>query len=276
MFGMMTTAIVRYAIVAGFALMMALPLMWAISGSLHTNQELFAQPFAWFPSSPQFVNYSEAWQATSFARQLFNSFLVAISVTLCGTVVAHMAGYALSKRHFAGRDIIFWSIVATMMVPFPAYMIGVFIVAKHVGILDSYLGMTLPVLVSGYTVFFMRQYLSAVPDELLESARIDGASEWQIYRKIAVPLSRPVMASMGILTFVAVWNGLLWPLVVVRSKDLYTVPLGLTEFSTKYFTDYVAILSLSVVSMIPVALLFILNRRRLLDSIMVSGGGLKG
>jgi ABC-type glycerol-3-phosphate transport system permease component len=129
---------------------------------------------------------------------------------------------------------------------------------------------------SGQVVFFMRQYLMALPDELLESARMDGASEWQIYRRIVVPLSWPVMASMGILTFVDSWNNLLWPLLVVHSENLFTIPVGLAQYSSKYFTNYVGILAMSLISIVPVIGLFLLARRRVLDAIMVSGGALKG
>ncbi len=268
--------IFRYGLAALLAVLLLVPLVWAVSGSLHTNSGLFSSPYQWIPHKPQFKNYSSAWNAISFGRELVNSFVVGFIIAVVGVALGQMAGYALAKRRFLGRDVIFWSIVATLMIPFPSIMVGVFIIAKDMGITNSYLGLIVPGLLTGQIIFFMRQYLQGVPDELLESGRIDGASEWQIYFRIVVPLSWPVMVSMGILTFVGSWNNLLWPLIVVQTQSLYTVPLGLTQFSSQYFTNYTAVLAMSVVAIIPVIILFLVARRRLLDSIMVSGGALKG
>jgi ABC-type glycerol-3-phosphate transport system permease component len=237
---------------------------------------LFQQPFKWIPRPAKFSNYKEVWTTTSFPRQVLNSFIVGAVIAVGGVMLAQMAGYALAKKRFWGRDLIFWSIVATMMIPFPAIMVGVFIIAKDLGILNTYLGLIVPGLMTGQVVFFMRQYMVFMPDELLSSARVDGASEWQVYWHIVFPLSWPVMASMGILTFVDSWNNLLWPLIVVQSRDLYTIPLGLAQYSSKYFTNYVGILAMSVLAIIPVIVLFLFARRRLLDAIMVSGGAMKG
>jgi ABC-type glycerol-3-phosphate transport system permease component len=266
----------RYLLGFGLAFVLLVPLFFALSGSLHTNADLFEQPYSWVPRSPQLHNFLDVWTQTSFTRQLLNSFIVAGVISTVGVALGQMAGYALAKRKFFGREVLFWAIVGTMMVPFPAIMVSVFIIAKSMGILDSYLGLIVPGLMSGQVVFFMRQYLMALPDELLESARMDGASEWQIYRRIVVPLSWPVMASMGILTFVDSWNNLLWPLIVVHSENLFTIPVGLAQYSSKYFTNYVGILAMSLISIVPVIGLFLLARRRVLDAIMVSGGALKG
>jgi len=267
---------VRYALAFALALLLMVPLLFAVSGSLHTNAELFQQPFTWIPDSPRPANFGDVWRTTSFPRQVFNSFFVGAVISVVGVLLGQMIGYALAKRRFFGRDFLFWSIVGTMMVPFPAIMVGVFIISKDLGILDTYTGLIVPGLMTGQVVFFMRQYMVYMPDELLESARIDGASEWQVYTRVVLPLSWPVMASMGILTFVDSWNNLLWPLIVVQSKDLYTIPLGLAQYSSKYFTNYVGILAMSVLSIVPVIVLFLLARKRLLDAVMVSGGALKG
>jgi ABC-type glycerol-3-phosphate transport system permease component len=268
--------VARYALATVLAVVLLVPLVWAISGSFHTNAGLFGQPYDWWPARPAPGNYPAAFSAISFGQELLNSFIVGVVISTVGVFLGLMAGYALAKRRFFGRDALFWTIVATLMIPFPSIMVGVFILAKTMGITDSYAGLIIPGLLTGQIVFFMRQYLQGIPDELIEAGRIDGASEWRVFRAIVLPLSWPVMVSMGILTFVASWNNLLWPLIVVQSQSLYTVPLGLTQFSSQYFTNYVAILAMSVVAIIPVVVLFLFTRRRLLDSIMVSGGALKG
>jgi ABC-type glycerol-3-phosphate transport system permease component len=266
----------RYLAAFVLAAILMLPLLYALSGALHTNAALFQQPFQWIPRPAKFGNYRDVWTTTSFPRQVLNSFIVGAVIAVGGVMLAQMAGYALAKKRFWGRDLIFWSIVATMMIPFPAIMVGVFILAKDLHILNTYLGLIVPGLMTGQVVFFMRQYMIFMPDELLQSARVDGASEWQVYWHIVFPLSWPVMASMGILTFVDSWNNLLWPLIVVQSQDLYTIPLGLAQYSSKYFTNYVGILAMSVLAIIPVIALFLFARKRLLDAIMVSGGAMKG
>lgn len=267
---------VRLLACALFAFIILVPLLWDISGSLHTNGTLFSDPFNWLPSRLQFGNYPKAWGAISFGRELLNSFGIAVILAVFGVGLGHMAGYALGKCRFFGRDIIFWCIVSTMLVPFPAIMVPVFVLTHALGLVNTYLGVIIPGLMTAQVVFFMRQYLMNVPDELLESARVEGASEWRVYSSIVVPMSWPVMAAMGILTFVGSWNNLIWPLLVIQSQRLFTVPLGLTRFEQAYFTNYVAILCMSLIAMLPVTVLFVAGRRKLFDAIMVNGGAVVG
>lgn len=268
--------IARYALISIAAVLMLIPLAWALSGSFHSNASIFASPFAWLPSPPQLQNYGDSLARVNFGTLLFNSFFIGFVIAIGSVVFGLMAGYALAKRTFIGRNVIFWGVVATLLIPFPSIMIGVFIIATRLGITDSYAGVILPGILTGQVVFFMRQFLQGIPDELLESARIDGANEWKILWQIVVPMAWPVMISMGILTFVGSWNNLLWPLIVIQRTALYTIPLGLTSLQSEYSTNYVGILAVSVIAIVPVVLLYLMGRRRLLDSVMVSGGALKG
>lgn len=267
---------IRYAAAILFAILILIPLAWAVSGSLHTNESLFSIPFQWIPTPPHFENFVHAWQSGNFGRQLFNSFIIGFVISVVGVGLGQMAGYALAKMRFLGRDFIFWAIISTLTLPFPAIMVPVFVVARYLGIVNSYLGVIVPGLITAQIVFFMRQYLLAVPQEVLDSARVDGASEFGIYWRIVMPMAWPVTAAMGILTFVGSWNNLLWPLIVIESPQLFTLPIGLTQFSSEYFTNYVDVLALSLVAIVPVIILFLVVRRRLLDAIMVSGGALTG
>ena len=259
-----------------FALIVLVPLLWDISGSLHSNGNLFSNPFQWVPPRLEFGNYPNAWRAIPFGRELLNSFGIASVLAIFGVGLGHMAGYAMGKFRFLGRDVIFWCIVATMLVPFPAIMVPVFVITKMFGLVNTYLGVIVPGLMTAQVVFFMRQYLLGIPDELLESGRVDGASEWRLYVAVVLPMSWPVMVAMGILTFVGSWNNLLWPLIVIESQRLFTVPLGLTQFQSQFFTNYVDILCMALIAMVPVTALFLVGRRRLFDSIMVNGGALVG
>lgn len=207
---------------------------------------------------------------------MLNSFGIALVLATFGVFLGLMAGYALGKGKFLGRDFVFWAIVSTLLLPFPAILIPVFVLATKLHIVNTYLGVIIPGLLTAQVVFFMRQYVQGIPDELIESAHVDGASELKVYLRVVMPLCWPVFASMGVLVFVGSWNNLLWPLVVINSQNLYTVPLGLTHFSSEYFTNYVGILAMSVVGALPVLFVFLFLRKRILDSVMVSGGAVKG
>lgn len=266
----------RYILAAVGAVVLLLPLVWAVSASLHDNSTIFSLPFNWLPQPAHPENYTGGLKTVDFGVLVINSLLIGVVIAVGSVVLGLMSGYALAKRRFFGRDILFWSIVATLLIPFPAIMVGVFILARWMNITNSYAGVIIPGILTGQVVFFMRQYLQGIPDELIESARVDGAGEWRILWRIVLPLAWPVMISMGILTFVGSWNNLLWPLIVIQSDSLYTIPLGLTRLKSQYSTDYVSTLAVSVIAIIPVVILYLIGRKKLLDSIVVSGGAVKG
>ncbi|WP_368498140.1 carbohydrate ABC transporter permease [Herbiconiux sp. A18JL235] len=256
----------------GMAVLTCVPLLWALSGSFQTNSSLAATPYSWFPPEPSPQNYADAVSVGNSGRAILNSLVVALIISSVGVVVAQMAGYVLAKHRFLGRDLLFWTIVSTMLIPFPAIMVPVFIIARSFGLVDSLAGLILPGLIASSTVFFMRQYMQGLPDELLESARVDGAGEWTTYWRIVFPLAWPVLISMALLTFVGSWNNFLWPLVVIQSPENMTIPLAMNSFKGQYFNNNVVMLAMSVLATLPVVVLFLLGRRRILDSVMVSGG----
>lgn len=267
---------ITYIVAALLAVILMVPLAWTVSGALHTNQTLYQVPFQWFPNPPMFSNFIDTWRSGNFGRQALNSLIVATVISVVGVLFAQMAGYALAKMRFLGRDLIFWSIISTLSLPFPAVMIPIFVIARYLGIVNTYVGLIVPGLMTAQAVFFMRQYMLGLPDEVLASARVDGASEFRIYLHIVMPMAWPVMAAMIVLTFVGSWNNLLWPLIVVDSQQLFTLPIGLTQFNGQYFTNYIGQLCLSLVAIVPMVVLFLLVRRRLLDAIMVGGGAVTG
>lgn len=266
---------VTYAVLVVVSICFLIPLVWGLSASVHANSNLFSDPFSWIPPHIEWSNYSSAWKSGSFGRYVFNSFFIAIIITLGTVIFGQMAGYGLAKFKFTGRNIVFTSILSTLLVPFPAIMVPVFMLTRQIGWVNTYEGVIIPGILTPAAVFLMRQYMLAIPDEVLWSARVDGAGEWKIYWKIVLPLTGPIITAVGVLTFVGSWNNLLWPMVVLSKNSLFTIPLGLETFNQEYFTNYVALVAMSMISIIPVLVLFLIVRKRLINSIMVSGGSLK-
>jgi len=182
-----------------------------------------------------------------------------------------MAGYGFSKFRFIGRNLLFGLILTTFMIPFPVIMVPLYVLVRSFGWLDSYAGIIIPGALSGFAVFMMRQFIQALPDELFDAARIDSAGELRIFFVIVLPLIRPAVSTLGILTFMASWNNLLWPLIVIQSDDMNTIPLGLSKFSTVYSTNYVQMLAMAVIASLPVLIIFIIGQRQIINSLMLSG-----
>lgn len=248
-----------------------IPVIWTVLSSLKTNATIFAVPFQWLPDSLNWNNYSEAFETAPFGRFFLNSTIVAISVTATTVFFAAMAGYGFSKFRFPGRNILFGMILSTFMIPFPVIMIPLFVLVRNFGWVNSYLGLIVPGALTGFAVFMMRQFIQALPSELIDAARCDGAGEIRIFLTIVLPLAKPALATLGILTFLDSWNNLLWPLIVIQSEEMETIPLGLTKFSTLYSTNYAQMLAMAVIASLPVLIVFIIGRRQIINSLMLSG-----
>ncbi|MCA9876949.1 MAG: carbohydrate ABC transporter permease [Thermomicrobiales bacterium] len=253
------------------AIITLVPVVWTVLSSLKTNSTIFAVPFRWLPETLQWNNYVEAFQVAPFGRFFLNSTIVAISVTATTVFFAAMAGYGFSKFRFPGRNILFGMILSTFMIPFPVIMIPLFVLVRNFGWVNSYLGLIVPGALTGFAVFMMRQFIQAMPSELIDAARCDGAGEIRIFFTIVLPLARPALATLGILTFLDSWNNLLWPLIVIQSEEMQTIPLGLTKFSTLYSTNYSQMLAMAVIASLPVLIVFIIGRRQIINSLMLSG-----
>ena len=228
----------------------------------------------WLPTALHWNNYVDAFSVAPLGRYFLNSTVIAVSVTATTVFVGAMAGYGFSKFHFPGRNLAFGLILSTFMIPFPVIMIPLFVLVRNFGWVNTYWGLIIPGALTGFSVFMMRQFIQALPDELFDAARIDGAREFRIFLTIVLPLVRPALATLGILTFMDSWNNLLWPLIVIQSDDMNTIPLGLTKFSTLYSTNYVQMLAMAVIASLPVLVVFTIGRRQIINSLMLSG--LKG
>jgi ABC-type glycerol-3-phosphate transport system permease component len=263
--------LVSQILMAVAALISLIPIIWTLLGSLKTNETMFIVPVQWLPSSLNWHNYPDAFNAAPFVRYFLNSTVVAVAVTASTVFFGAMAGYGFSKFHFFGRDLLFGLILTTFMIPFPVIMIPLYVLVHNLGWLDSYAGIIIPGALSGFGVFMMRQFMLAIPDELFDAARMDSAGELRIFFTIVLPLTRPALAALAILTFIASWNNLLWPLIVIQSDDLNTIPLGLTKFSTVYSTNYVQTLAIAVIASIPVLVIFMIGQRQIINSLLFSG-----
>ena len=247
------------------------PIIWTVLSSLKTNNTIFAVPVRWLPTTLNWNNYSDAFDVAPFDRFFLNSILVAAAVTVTTVFFGAMAGYGLSKFHFPGRTMVFGLILTTIMIPFPVIMIPLFALVRNFGWVNTYQGLIIPGALTGFAVFLMRQFIQALPDELLDAARLDGAGEVRIFLTMVLPLTRPALATLGILTFLDSWNNLLWPLILIQSEDMETIPLGLTKFSTLYSTNYVQMMAMAVIASLPVLIVFLIGRRQIINSLMMSG-----
>jgi multiple sugar transport system permease protein len=248
-----------------------IPVIWTVLSSLKSNETIFAVPMRWLPDSLHWNNYIDAFEVAPFARYFLNSTIIAASVTATTIFFGAMAGYGFSKFSFPGRDLVFGLILSTFMIPFPVIMIPLFVLVRNFGWVNTYWGLIIPGALTGFAVFMMRQFIQAIPSELIDAARIDGAGEMRIFLTLVLPLARPALATLGILTFLESWNNLLWPLIVIQSDEMETIPLGLTKFSTLYSSNYAQMLAMSVIASLPVLVVFIIGRRQIINSLMLSG-----
>lgn len=264
----------RYLILAVGAVIMVFPFIWMIIASLMTAGEIQLRPPVWLPATPQFSNYSDLFASLPIARLYFNSLFTSGAIVFGVLFTSSLAGFAFAKYRFPGRELLFYLILATMMIPFFVTLIPVFFIVRQLGWIDSYQGLIIPGLTSAYGIFLMRQFMITVPDELIDAARIDGASEPVIYWRIVVPLVKPALATLGTFTFIGSWNNFLWPLLVVSNRELMTLPLGINSLRSLYADNTNLLMAGTAVSVLPMLLIFIFLQRYFIQGIALTG--LKG
>ena len=269
-------ALLKYGILALGAVVMVLPFVWMILSSLMSAREVIARPITWFPSALRFGNYSALADAIPLGRMYLNSTVVTVAATLGILLTSSLAGYGFAKFRFPGRDLLFVLVLATLMIPFFVVLIPVFYIVSKLGWVDTYPGLIVPNLVTAFGIFLMRQYMLSLPDELLDAARVDGESEFGIYWRHVLPLSTPALGALGILAFVFHWNNFLWPLVVARSEEMWTIPVGLNSLRVYASSPEVINLQMAgaALAIVPVVVLFLLLQRYFIQGIALTG--LKG
>jgi multiple sugar transport system permease protein len=290
--------VLTYAILIPGAILFVAPFAWLVSASFQPLSDIFDLPPHWIPLHPTLQNYetfigkgraAATGTGTQGAWRWFaNSAFVATATTILNLFFDSLAAYVFAKRRFPGRDVIFILFLATMMVPDQVTLIPNYLVLKHIplfggndifgngghGWLDSYYGLIVPGCVSAFGIFLLRQYMQSIPDELLDAARIDGASEFRIYWQVVLPLTGPALAAVGIFTFIYNWESFLWPLIIITSEDKITAPLGLALFVVKNKTQWDVLFAGSVIATLPMVIVFMIFQRKFIQGISLSG--LKG
>ncbi|GAB2593707.1 carbohydrate ABC transporter permease [Kribbella italica] len=250
----------------------AAPFVWMLLGSFKTQGELLQVPPTWLPQAPTSQNYDDLFNKANFPRYFFNSTVVALAVTAGNLAFCSMIGYALAKLRFKGRNALFVLVLATLMVPGMVTFVPLFVFVTNAGLANSYPGLILPFLVSPFGVFLMRQFFSGLPDDLMDAGRVDGTSELGIFARIMLPLTRPALATLGILTFLGSWNNFLWPLVIAQTEDKYTLPVALALYSTgQNAQNYGLLMAGAVVVVVPVLVMFLVFQRHVTKGIAITG-----
>jgi len=255
---------------AGLAITLA-PFIWMISTSFKSAESVFTFPPQWIPKHPTIEQYQALFREVNFLQFFKNSVIVAFGITLFSLFLNSLGGFAFAKHKFPGREKIFALLLATMMVPGQITMIPVFLMLKTVGLINSYWGLIIPAGASAFGIFLMRQFITTIPTDLIESARIDGCSEFRIYWTIILPLCKPVLAALGIFTFMGSWNAFLWPLIVMIKENMYTLPVALANLSGQHATKFGLLMAGAVVVVVPVLIVFIVAQRYVIKGVAVTG-----
>lgn len=250
------------------------PLLWMVAVSLMAPGEASAYPPPLLPKDPTLANYRDLFARQGIGRQLANSVLLATVVTLISLVFNVAAGYAFAKLHFTGRERIFKWLLGALVIPSQVAMVPLFMLLKELGLVNSYGGVIVPAMASIFGVFLVRQYALSVPDELLEAARIDGASELRVFWSVVVPVLKPIIVTLAIFTLLGSWNDFMWPLIVLADQRLYTLPVALASLAREHVQDNELMMAGSVLTTLPTLLVFLALQRHYLQGLMA--GSLKG
>lgn len=266
--------VVVYLLLALCALTTLLPFVWMLSSSLKLSKDVFAYPIQWWPQVMHWENYKLIWQEITLLLYFKNSAVLSVVSTVFCLLTSSFAAYAFAKIPFKGRETLFLAYVGTIAIPWQVYMIPQYIMMSRLHLIDTHISLILMYSFAAFGVFMMRQFYQGIPNDLCESARIDGLNEYGIYARIMLPLSKPALATLTIFTFVMVWNDFMGPLIYINSNENKTIQLGLRLFISQYSADYNLIMAASLVSLVPILVLFVFLQRFFVEGIATSG--LKG
>ncbi len=253
--------VIKYAVVLLITISMVVPFIWMLSASFKTNLEVFEFPIRWIPETIHFENYTNVWDVANYPRMFLNTVKLTVIITVLQILTSTLAAYAFSKIYFPERNVLFLTYLATLMVPYQVVMIPQFSIIRQMGLTNTHLALIMIQAFTPMGVFLIKQFFDGIPDELIEAARIDGLSEFGIYSKMMLPLSKSAIVSLAILTITATWNDFLAPLIYISDKNLYTIQLGLRNLCSEYTTEYGQIMAASVMSVIPIFILYCFCQR---------------
>jgi multiple sugar transport system permease protein len=260
-----------YAILVVGAGITLTPILWMLSASFMKTGEANTFPPHFLPHHLTMEHYIALFTRLSLARYVFNSLLLAAIVTLVSLLLNSMAGYAFAKLRFPGRNRIFKTLLAAMVIPAQVTMLPLFLMLNKMGLINTYMGVIIPGMASIFGIFLIRQYALSIPDSLLDAARIDGASDLRVYVSVILPLCKPILITLAIFTFMGTWNDFLWPLIVMTDDSMYTLPVALANLSGEHVQDTELMMAGSVVTILPVMLLFLSLQKYYISGIMAGG-----
>lgn len=260
-----------YILLIAVTITMIFPFLWMLSSSIKFDRDIFIFPIQWIPDQPVWSNFIDIWTRIPLATFIYNTAKITLIVTLLQLTTSSFAAYAFSKLEFKGRNLLFIAYIATIAVPWQAYMVPQFIMMRSLGLNNTHLAIILLQAFSAFGVFMMRQFYQGIPDSLIEAARMDGMNDYQIYYRIMLPLSKPALSTLTIFTFVNTWNDFLGPLLYLTRDELKTIQIGLRMFITQYSAEYGLIMAASVVVLIPVLVVFLSLQRHFVQGVAAIG-----
>nr|WP_314461276.1 carbohydrate ABC transporter permease [uncultured Clostridium sp.] len=260
-----------YVVLLILTAIMLIPFAWMLSASLKLDKDVFIFPIQWIPENPRWMNYIDIWTKIPLMTFVGNTVKITLIVTFLQLLTSSFAAYAFAKLKFKYKDTLFMAYIATIAVPWQVYMVPQFMMMRSFGLNDSHLAIIFLQAFSAFGVFMMRQFYQGIPDELCEAARIDGMTEYQIYSKIMLPLSKPALSTLTIFTFVNTWNDFLGPLIYLKTESKKTLQLGLKMFISQYSSEFGLIMAASVLSLIPVLIVFLSLQKYFVEGIAATG-----
>jgi ABC-type glycerol-3-phosphate transport system permease component len=267
---------VLFLVLLVMGVLVGAPFIYMISGSFKFNAEIFSYPLRFIPTNPTLENYQRllGGEEIPYLRQVFNSAVISVAQTLLSLFVSSLVGWGFAKYEFRGKKVLFTFLIATMMFPMQVTLVPLFLLMVRFTLLDTYWAIILPGALSAFGVFLMRQTMLAVPNDLLDAARIDGSSEFGIYRRVGLPLAGPGLSVLAVLTFLGSWNNYLWPLIALRSDEKFTFPVGLATLFGLYKIEYGMILAGAFIATLPILIIFVIGRRQFVAGL--TAGAVKG
>jgi len=267
-------AVCYYIVAVGIAVIAMIPFLWMISTSFKSRGALMSIPIEWIPKEPTLAAYIKMFTKFPFGKTIGNSMFISVSYTLITLLSASMAAFAFAKLRFPGSSGLLSCYLATMMIPTQVTMIPLFVIMNRMGLTDTYASVLLPSIFRPFAVFMLVQQMRTIPNDFLDAARIDGANVFQVYRNVALPLCIPSLATLSITTFMESWNDYLWPLLMLTDKNKMTLPIALSTLNGQYNTEYNVLMAGSLISMIPIIVIYIFAQRYFKGGMMA--GGIKG
>lgn len=263
--------VILYLVLIAMAVLMLVPFAWMLSASLKLDKDVFIFPIQWIPENPRWQNYIDIWTKIPLSTFVLNTAKLTIIVTLLQLFTSSFAAYAFAKLDFKHKNLLFLAYISTIAMPWQVYMVPQFMMMRSMGLNDTHLAIIMLQAFSAFGVFMMRQFYQGIPTELCEAARIDGMSEYRIYANIMLPLSKPALSTLTIFTFVATWNDFLGPMIYLKTESKKTLQIGLRMFISQYSSEYGLIMAASVLSLIPVLIVFLSLQKYFVEGVAASG-----